>query len=309
MKRVDWILNLDADLEFAAPGGYEPSTNLASQVKTSGKLFLAAAECSKIRHVRAGDPAGAGDTRAVVQAFCPTPRAHAAARDAAVALPAAPPMDVLQRVNHRGFAASLRDPTEDLPRCAFVRDLDELDRHLAVHADSGTEWLLKRPFGFSGRGRKRLGPSPGAQLVGAERRWAAASMTEYGLGLQVEPFVDIVREFAVHGFLTRDGRCLRGSPTRLRTDPGGGFTASALAADDVTDLEAALLEANFDRVQRALTATGYFGPFGIDGFRWRDRGGTTRFRPLSEINARYTMGFFVGIGERQDEWLDLAVSG
>ena len=108
---------------------------------------------------------------------------------------------------------------------------------------------------------------------------------------------------------TRDGRCLRGSTTRMCTDPSGAFTGSTLAADDLTELQAAAFDASFDRVRRALFEAGYFGPFGIDAFRWRDRDGTARFRSLSEINARYTMGFFVGIGERQDEWFELAVSG
>jgi hypothetical protein len=42
-------------------------------------------------------------------------------------------------------------------------------------------------------------------------------------------------------------------------------------------------------VAEVLRDAGYFGPFGIDAYRWRD-GATQYFNPRSEINARYSMG-------------------
>ena len=49
----------------------------------------------------------------------------------------------------------------------------------------------------------------------------------------------------------------------------------------------------------ALAGAGYFGPFGIDAYRYRDRAGALRLQPRSEINARYSMGFAVGLGAAQ----------
>ena len=48
-----------------------------------------------------------------------------------------------------------------------------------------------------------------------------------------------------------------------------------------------------ETVAEALHGAGYFGPFGVDGYRYRDagRGG---FCALSEINARYTLAFAIG---------------
>ena len=41
----------------------------------------------------------------------------------------------------------------------------------------------------------------------------------------------------------------------------------------------------------ALRGEGYFGPFGVDAYSYRDAAGALRLQSRSEINARYTMGF------------------
>jgi hypothetical protein len=48
------------------------------------------------------------------------------------------------------------------------------------------------------------------------------------------------------------------------------------------------------RVGAALRANGYWGPFGIDAYEYRDKHGEGHFQPRSELNARYSMGFAVG---------------
>ena len=48
------------------------------------------------------------------------------------------------------------------------------------------------------------------------------------------------------------------------------------------------------RVAVALAGSGYFGPFGIDAFTYRNADGTVALQPRSEINARYSMGFAIG---------------
>ena len=54
-----------------------------------------------------------------------------------------------------------------------------------------------------------------------------------------------------------------------------------------------------ERVARALSGAGYFGPFGVDAFTYRDRVGNVCVQPRSEINARYTMGFAVGFAPHE----------
>ena len=45
------------------------------------------------------------------------------------------------------------------------------------------------------------------------------------------------------------------------------------------------------RLAAALRAADYFGPFGIDAFRYRSAQGDVLFNPRCEINARFTMGY------------------
>ncbi|MCA8974458.1 MAG: hypothetical protein KDC98_07035, partial [Planctomycetes bacterium] len=142
--------------------------------------------------------------------------------------------------------------------------------------------------------------------VGADRRWAEASMAGYGCGLQVEPFVAIEAEFALHSWLGQDGRCLTGRPTRLVTDANGAWVGSEVCGGETAELAASelrQLEGAHAIAARALGAAGYFGPFSTDAFRWRDERGQLHFNPLGELNARYTMGYFAGLGDRQAQWL------
>jgi hypothetical protein len=55
-----------------------------------------------------------------------------------------------------------------------------------------------------------------------------------------------------------------------------------------------------EAVAKRLLAAGYFGPFGIDAYRYQ-RDGESGFCALSEINARYTMGFAVGFPRHPSE--------
>src|SRR5690606_32524701 len=58
--------------------------------------------------------------------------------------------------------------------------------------------------------------------------------------------------------------------------------------------ERAALYEQVRAVSLALHAVGYFGPFGIDAFRYESSEGP-RFNPRSEINARYTLAFATGM--------------
>jgi hypothetical protein len=62
---------------------------------------------------------------------------------------------------------------------------------------------------------------------------------------------------------------------------------------EVPERDALLREAH--HTAAALHGAGYFGPFGIDAFRWRHHG-APRFQARCDVNARYTMGWAVGMG-------------
>jgi hypothetical protein len=285
-----WLLNFDADDELARPVGHTPS---ASVVVRFAPLV------ERIGLVPAGDvvieewsatwqpPAGAFEGRA----FCPTPRALRVLAKAGARLPGEPSLDVLRRVNHRAFSAQLGTC---LPLARYVWTRDEL---LATLASGDGPWLLKRPFGFAGRGRQRLRSS---ELDASVEPFVRASL-ETGEGLEVEPFVHRTLDVGLHGFVAPAGTVTMGEPTLQILDESGAWIESTLARGELPASQQSLLCDEGRRVARALLEAGYFGPFGIDGFRWEDGTGAAQFNPRSEINARYSMGWAVGMGARRPD--------
>ncbi len=284
--RLAWVLNFDADDELASPSSYGSVTN-AMRVRLDALVPRAASLLAPGDVVIAHGRALADASSYVGRAWCPTPSALKRMRDAGVNVPRAPSVDVLARVNHRRFCAELG---QVLAGASFATSADDCARVLAARP-SDESWLLKRAFGFAGRGRRKV--TSGA-LGDDDLRWIDASI-DLG-GVQIEPLVAIDREFALHAALDADGALLLGAPTVQRCDAYGAWIATDLAMPgDLADDEIAALERETRGVAAALTIAGYFGPFGVDAYRWRDASGVLRFNARSEVNARYSMGYGVGV--------------
>jgi phosphoribosylaminoimidazole carboxylase (NCAIR synthetase) len=224
--------------------------------------------------------------------WCPTPRALAAIARAGARVPAAPPIEVIRRVNHRRFCADLG---QTLPGACYVTSRAELDETLATR---DVVWVLKRPFGFAGRGRLRV---TGDRADAAAQRWIDASLAA-GEGLQVEPWVERAGDFALHGYVSATGEPTLGEPTSQRCDASGAWIASERAGEGaLSTRERAALTIAAAEAAEALAAAGYCGPFGVDAFRFRDAGGALHFNPRCEINARYSMGWALGMGTRRPD--------
>ncbi|MCC6782191.1 MAG: hypothetical protein IT457_05075 [Planctomycetes bacterium] len=279
-----FVANLDAELELA-DAAYRRSARMVASIRSRlpavpGLAIVTRADLPRDARFRAGD------------AWCPTPSACALLRELGLSLPAPSP-EILRRVNHRAFAAAL-GPL--LPGAGFCTSLDDC---AAVFAQAPARaWLCKRALGFAGRLRKRLVPEG---LDDAARTWLAASFDGAGGGLLVEPFVAIEAEFSLHARLDERGRLVSGAPVCFRADADGAFTGAREAREgELGEAEEAALRDALSRCATALHAAGYFGPFGIDAYRWRDESGRLRFQPLGELNARYTMAWWVGMGVRTD---------
>jgi hypothetical protein len=290
-RRRAWLLNFDAEDELARPVGYTPSQAMRA------RATVLAPQVSEL--LGEGDVLLTPDGPAVGEAFegrawCPTPRVLRAWRAAGVKAPSTPPLAVLQRVNHRAFCAALGAM---LPGACFVTDAATLERVLAAPSPTGS-WLLKRAFGYTGRGRLKLGPAaPDAR----ERAWIAASLAP-GAGLQVEPWVERTADFGLHGYLHATGTLTLGEPTAQTLTPTGAWSGTERAGTDaLAPAELRALVAAAEESAEALRGLGYFGPFGIDAFRWRDAHGALRFNPRCEINARYSMGWAVGMGPHRPD--------
>lgn len=296
-RKSAWFLNFDAEEELARPVGYTPKRavlarfeGLAAQVGA-----LLSPDDVLVPEVQSGR-IGPGY---IGRAWCPTPRARKALSRAGVTLPPAPSLDVLRAVTNRGFSAGLG---QTLPGARFATTLGEVEEALGQASPTG-RWLLKRPWSFAGRGRLTVGSEDASASApgGREAAWIEVSLRSFG-GLQVEPLVERVADFALHGHVARSGEITLGAPTRQTCDAAFAWKGSARALPgDLFEDELDALVENAKLAGGALRRAGYFGPFGIDAFRWKDERGLRRWSPRCEINARYSMGWAVGMGDARPD--------
>lgn len=282
--RSAWVLNLDADLELAASTPYAPTKT----VRAAMTVMAARVAPSLLRKddVLIDDGSGPGSARGLLgRAFCPTPRAIALLERAGAAIEPHPSVDVLRLVNGRSFAAGLG---RSLPGSSFVTSRARAEAVLAHAPDGFEQWRVKRLHGMAGRRQRVIDPT---RRSSGDEAFVVAGLEEGGV--QIEPNVAIVAEYAKHGKISPSGQSLLGPLVRQRCDPRGAWIDSE-RVDGPTHEEDAIderLATEASYVATALVAAGYFGPFGIDAFTYRDREGGTHLHPLSEINARYSMAF------------------
>lgn len=302
-RRYAWILNLDADLELAVwPRRFEPKRSVRAAVAAYVPVVRTSLLGPEDRDVEELAPASGATRLRVLQAhappvgraFCPTPNALARLARAGIAPEPSPPVAVLRAVNSRVFCASLGSTMDE---SVLVTDVARAEELLASHprtSASGT-WRVKRPFGMTGRGQCVVTPGP---LRDAERSLVRAGIADGGV--MIEPNVAIEAEYAIHGILAPSGALRLGVLVAQRCDARGAWLSShRLLPSDRSAREhdiARVLEAEAEHVARGLSAAGYFGPFGIDAFAFRDAHGGLGFQRRSEINARYSMGFGIGVG-------------
>jgi len=295
VTRIVWLLNLDADDELAAAG--RPSGPRYQPEGSAAMLRARVDACMEALGPLVGDGllvdrAPLEATRGLPgRAFCPTPSARARLEAAGASVPPSPPLPVLVAVNHRRFSAELG---QGLDGGQWVSTMDELRAAFAGPvAERAGEWVLKHPHGYVGR-RRHLTSTLDARTLG----FAARCLAEAG-GLQLEPWVAREADYALHGYVTAAGVASFGAPTQQICD-GRGVWQSTSRVTDLGAEERAGLVREAARTAEALAAAGYFGPFGVDAFRYSEAG-VSRFCARCEINARYTMGWAIGFGaERPD---------
>lgn len=286
-----WLLNLDAERELSSSGSYQTPQRLAATLQPwaerAARSLLAEGDVL-LEQWHPGLPGAAGAEGAC---WSPTPSALARLSKAGVPLPPCPPVEVLRRVCHRQFYVGLGGGA---PGACFLTSAELLEQTLA--ARGGAPWLFKRPFGFAGRGQRRMG----ATLSADDRRWLADSL-RLG-GVLAEPWLELERELSLHGYISPDGSVRLGRVCTQRTDVWRAWLSSELLGpDELSQAQRREIFESAERAAEALSRAGYFGPFGIDAYTWRAAGGQTLLNPLGELNARYTMGYGVGMGSASGE--------
>ncbi len=281
-----WVLNLDAEHELMG----RPTDPLAAIARRPDLV-----RSLRQTLVPAGDrialSVGERHEGARGRAFSPTPRALACLASLGASAPAwAPGADVLSRVSSRVFSAELGLA---LPGARVARSVADVERAVGEATPSGA-WLLRRVYGFAGNGRRvaKVGP-----LGAADRGFAAKALS---LGaLLVEPWVAVALECSLHGFVGLE-RTVLGRAVVSDVGPGGVWRASRLETGELDVGERRALETEAGRAGAALRAAGYRGPFGVDGFRWSAEA-SVGFVARSEINARYTMAWGLGMGDARPD--------
>ncbi len=274
-----WLLNLDAELELDKPAGYQSPQVLRRQMSQQRRQLSWLVGDEAVWDEQSRVPRG-------TEALCwsPTPSALRRWRRYGQEL-AAPSIDVLQQVNCRRLLV-------DFDRAGLERAFVDADGDLGW-LEMGRSWRLKRAFGFAGKGQRVLRGVPSAD----DRRWVADSLRR---GLLREREVQVVEEWSLHGYVDATG-CLWGQPCRQRTDAQGRVVELS-RAELASGFRDALMDAG-DSVRAALELAGYWGPFGIDAFVFEGDTGV-RFNPVSDINARFSLGWSIGMGERREAALE-----
>lgn len=280
-----WFLNLDADTELGHLHAYTAAQRTRDQVGSH------VAACAALT---LDDPVCGRDVVAPelpVFCWCPTPNARAALDAAGLMAVHGPEVDALRRANDRAWTVALADPA--LGR-RFVTLADDWQRLLFEERPASGAWRLKRRFGFAGRGQRRLRADPSAD----DLNWIAASLRQGGLLREAE--LPVSEEFSIHGYVDPT-ELLVGSPVRFSTDAFGAPAEHAALALGCGDLASALHRAAND-VAAHLVRLGYFGPFGVDAFRWRSEHGLM-LNAVSDVNARFTLAWSTGMAELRERAL------
>ena len=282
-----WVFNLDAEIELGQGGaGYQSSERVRralAPLLPAAERLLEPGDSSLDRLEAVGGRAPASSTTGWLgAAWCPTPSALRRLARAGAELPPCPAAAVLRRVNHRRFYLDLGGGA---PGARYVNDEVELESTLRERR----VWLFKRPFGFAGRGQRRIPLEPSED----DRRWLADGL-RLG-GIVAEPWLELSGELGIHGLLDARGLLALGDVCVQETDRYRAWVNTRRAAPgEVAPTDVARLRERATAVADALTREGYFGPFGIDAYFFRTAAGPLVLNPLGELNARYSMGYPLG---------------
>lgn len=287
--RRAWLLNLDAEEEIFRGSTYRgPYRALADRPSLAERLGGLLPEGDVLLR----EPRDRAEGLVGV-AWSPTPLALAALSASGASPSPAPLPAALRRTMSRRFCEEVG---LTLPGAAFAVDVPTALGLLREPTPSG-RWLLRRSWGFAGKGRlvSEVTATPGDASRGFVERAVAEG------GVLVEPWVDRVGDFSIHGWLRPDGALVTGEVCVSQVNRGGAWESSRRAtADELTRGERVALHTSLVETSVALRTAGFFGPFGLDAFRYA-WGGETRFNPRCDINPRYSMAWAVGMGDRRPD--------
>jgi len=163
---------------------------------------------------------------------------------------------------------------------------------------------LKAPFSTAGRERIICNASDdfSPQSLSAIRRL----LSHHG-SLVIEPWLERVKDFSMHYDMTEQGLVRRGLSVIensrrgqfrratvtnrftdcLEKDLRRALFAGSSPKGHLVDFQEAVLEPHLSNLLKEHRFT---GPIGVDSFFYRDDEGSLRWKPVVEMNPRFTMG-------------------
>ena len=320
-----WLFNLDADDELAAPEGYRTSDRMAGRIeKLLSKLQGFPREGEEIAPLRGARPGLEGRPARV---WCPTPSALERGRELGLILDPVPSLSSLRLANRRQFESHCRrrlvtfdsrthvSPFElpgdfeittspernDVARPRLVSPGSE-HRDPRRQFEEGRAggpvgpWVLKRDFGFAGLGLRVVR----GVLSDADQSWLSLAL-KVGPG-RVQPWRERLVDVVMHGWVDRPtgpvnapdaGRVLLAPALVQQCGPGGTWQRTRSPGPEEISVDVARsLRLAAELVGEALGSVDYHGPFGIDGFVWRDDDRREHLY-VCDVNARYTMSWWM----------------
>jgi len=209
--------------------------------------------------------------------------------------PVLAPPEAVMAVHDKAFAHRAALSTGHLPDClrgvVEVLEPDAIEpaaveaRVRALPPWAAAAWLLKPRMGSSGRGGVRR-----LEHV----RGAADRLRRLG-GAVFEPWLRRTEDLSALLLLGRDGEVRWIGTTRPIVRDSGAYLGNRGVVEaggriaSGSPRDAALRTAAED-VARLAAKRGYFGPLGMDAFAFVGPEGEEVFRPVVEVNARFTMG-------------------
>ena len=295
---IAWVLNLDAEEEYARGRGYTPKQRIHKIARQQARALTGSLIQPDDLII---DARNKDENKGLAKglrglAWSPTPWAQTHLHEANAKVPQPPAFQVIQDVNSKLFCQAVETSAPRLKK-HVERSVDGILHTLSNTPDKS--WLLRRPYGVAGRGRILMQGEPQSNK---ELRWLIASIEV--APMVMEPHVHVLLEVSTCGWIERTGQVHFAKPCFQEIDKNGSWIRTVPCPEGkLTDLEAEHLQTAANDAAEALIAAGYWGPFSVDAFEYESGDGEESWNTLGEINARFTMGWATAFGDRAREIL------
>ena len=200
-----------------------------------------------------------------------------------------PDLGVVEEINRRRWAFQRESKLGMCPPgAALVESIDTLRSMVSAGHDGEGGWVVKSDLGGAGRGQRRIcdGVPDGSVLD-----WVTAMLNRDGL-VVVEPWLESIKEVGLQFEIDSPEKTRLCGVTELLVTANGGYRGSRLG-NRLAGVRAESLETLLEIVGPVvleISRAGYIGPLGVDSMLCRLPFGEPSWRPLQDINARFTMG-------------------